>query len=54
MDDQDARQGMDWWNRQPESERRAWLKYADSARPADAWEAYKRMQRAAGREVSHG
>lgn len=41
--DDDIR-GMKWWNSQPESERRYWLNVAKSARPVDAWRAYKAAQ----------
>ncbi len=37
----DEQAGMDWWNGLSEELRAAWLKSACSARPADAWEAYK-------------
>lgn len=37
--DDDA--GMAWWNRLTEPERRHWLDRAGSARPADAWAAFK-------------
>jgi hypothetical protein len=37
----DAERGMRWWNELPEYSRSAWLKHVDSARPADAWAAYK-------------
>lgn len=38
----DEQAGIEWWNRQRERERRYWLKVANSARPADAWAAFKR------------
>ena len=42
-DDQtdDDRRGMDWWNGASELEREFWLRVAISARPVDAWRAYK-------------
>lgn len=39
---QDERQGMNWWNNATRSERRYWLDIAKSARPADAWQAFKK------------
>jgi len=39
---QDERLGMEWWNALSEVARRDWLRRADSARPADAWAAFKR------------
>lgn len=38
----DDRAGMEWWNSLQESTRRLWLEKAESARPVDAWRAYKR------------
>jgi hypothetical protein len=38
----DERAGMDWWNRLSERERALWLAKAQSAKPSDAWTAYKR------------
>jgi hypothetical protein len=38
--------GMAWWNGLSEPERADWLRAAGSARPADAWEAWKRRQSA--------
>lgn len=38
---ENARGGIAWWNRLSRAERRHWLEVADSAVPADAWEAYK-------------
>ncbi|BCH04936.1 hypothetical protein MesoLj131b_69350 (plasmid) [Mesorhizobium sp. 131-2-5] len=35
--------GMAWWNSLSEPDRAAWLTRAGSARPADAWAAYKRF-----------
>ena len=32
--------GMAWWNSLTEQQRAEWLRRANSARPADAWEAY--------------
>lgn len=40
----DDRKGMEWWNAQNEHTRRLWLELAQSARPVDAWHAYKRDQ----------
>lgn len=37
----DDRQGMEWWNNATHNERRYWLDVAKSARPVDAWTAYK-------------
>jgi len=34
--------GMAWWNFLTETERARWLARAGSARPVDAWRAYKR------------
>lgn len=42
----DERDGMDWWNSLPESERAVWLAKAQSAKPSDAWAAYKRAKNA--------
>ena len=33
--------GMAWWNSQTELVREFWLRVANSARPADAWTAYR-------------
>jgi len=44
----DERAGMDWWNALSESERAEWLARAGSAKPADAWAAYKRAKTALG------
>lgn len=41
----DDAEGMEWWNRIPESERRWWTCHAQSARPVDAWREYKRWVR---------
>jgi hypothetical protein len=38
---EDERHGMEWWNSQTEADRAAWLTAALSARPVDAWLAYK-------------
>jgi hypothetical protein len=38
----DAELGMTWWNRLTERERAEWLRRADTAVPAEAWEAFKR------------
>jgi hypothetical protein len=38
----DERAGMNWWNSLSERERAKWLAEAGSAKPVDAWEAYKR------------
>lgn len=40
----DDRDGMAWWNDQDERTRAYWLSVADSARPVDAWRAYKRVE----------
>ena len=37
----DEAAGMAWWNSQTELAREFWLRVAVSARPADAWGAYK-------------
>ena len=39
----DETAGMVWWNSLAETDRAAWLGQADSAVPADAWAAYKRL-----------
>ena len=39
----DETAGMVWWNSLAESDRAAWLARADSAVPAYAWAAYKRL-----------
>ncbi|KAA0178855.1 hypothetical protein FX016_23280 [Cupriavidus gilardii] len=36
----EPKQGMEWFNALPETERARWLAKAESARPADAWGAY--------------
>lgn len=33
--------GMRWWNSLSDRERAEWLRRANSARPVDAWAAYK-------------
>lgn len=38
----DGAAGMAWWNALSEKQRAEWLSRANSARPADAWAAYKR------------
>lgn len=38
----DEAEGMAWWNNMHENERKRWLERAGSARPADAWQCYKR------------
>ncbi|MDO5693663.1 MAG: hypothetical protein Q4G70_14515 [Pseudomonadota bacterium] len=38
---EDERRGMEWWNAASELQREFWLRVASSARPADAWAAYK-------------
>ncbi len=40
----DERAGMAWWNSLSESERARWLAAASSAKPADAWAAFKATQ----------
>jgi hypothetical protein len=35
---------MEWWNGLTEIERARWLEAAGSARPADAWKAFRRQQ----------
>lgn len=40
---EDERAGTNWWNALSENERAAWLAEARSDRPADAWEAFKRL-----------
>lgn len=37
----DERAGIAWWNTLAESERARWLAAANSAKPADAWAAFK-------------
>ena len=37
----DDRAGMAWWNSLTKPERARWLVEAGSARPVDAWRAYK-------------
>ena len=37
----DEAAGMVWWNSQTELVREFWLRVANSARPADAWAAYR-------------
>lgn len=34
--------GMAWWNALTESERRMWLRAANTATPADAWAYFKK------------
>lgn len=36
----DPYQGVTWWSAMTENERGQWLKKADSARPADAYQAF--------------
>jgi hypothetical protein len=48
LDPADARAGIAWWNSITPTRRREWLEAANSARPVDAWNAFK-----AG-EVTHG
>jgi hypothetical protein len=38
----DDLRGMRWWNSLTEVDRLFWLQKADSARPVDAWDAFKR------------
>lgn len=40
----DAELGMTWWNRLTERERAEWLRRANTAVPAEAWEAFKRQE----------
>lgn len=42
---EDALRGPVWWNSITRAERAHWLQLANSAVPADAWEAYKRSAR---------
>ena len=37
----DEAAGMAWWNSKTDSVREFWLRVANSARPADAWAAYR-------------
>jgi len=41
LDTADARAGIAWWNSLTPTRRREWLDTARSARPADAWSAFK-------------
>jgi hypothetical protein len=41
-DIENARAGITWWNNLSRAERRYWLEAANSAVPADAWQAYRR------------
>ena len=34
-------EGMEWWNAATEDERGRWLAVAGSARPVDAWQAFR-------------
>ena len=36
--------GMEWWNSMSEPRRADWLRLADSARPADAWDLADRIR----------
>ena len=36
--------GLAWWEGLPDWERKVWSNAADSATPADAWMAFKRVQ----------
>ena len=38
------RLGMEWWSGLTEIERARWLEDAGSARPGDAWKAFRRQQ----------
>jgi hypothetical protein len=38
---EDEKRGIAWWNGLTEAKRRAWLRVARSAAPADAWAASK-------------
>jgi len=40
--------GIAWWNFVAETERARWLARAGSARPVDAWGAYKRASSSPG------
>jgi hypothetical protein len=39
----DEKDGMTWWNDLSPEDRLFWLRQADSAIPAAAWEAFKRL-----------
>lgn len=41
----DEAAGINWWNSLTEDQRADWLRRANSARPADAWQAYKSAAR---------
>jgi hypothetical protein len=43
----DVRRGIRWWNPRTEPERSRWLAEAGSARPVDAWKAFKQHREAA-------
>jgi hypothetical protein len=40
----DEQAGMDWWNALTEAERAYWLRTADTATPAEAWDAFKQLR----------
>ena len=40
----EAREGIAWWNDLREESRGVWLRLANSAVPADAWNEYKRRR----------
>lgn len=44
IEDEEPRQGVDWWNRLQERERAHWLAVAGAAVPVDAWIAYLRSE----------
>jgi hypothetical protein len=47
----DDLRGMTWWNALTKADRKFWLQKADSARPVDAWAAFK--QEIAARQTRH-
>jgi hypothetical protein len=40
----DKQAGMAWWNGLTEAERAYWLHRADTATPAEAWDAFKQLR----------
>jgi hypothetical protein len=40
----DEQAGMAWWNSLTEAERAYWLHRADTATPAEAWDAFKQLR----------